>query len=214
MNDSFHPYRPIRRDFPDQLALGAENDHRAYESKGLIFDISQDYLTESHSNFRKEYPVYYIVGSSFYSLLKLYLKKPVNLAVGDLIDLDENKNAFQRIKRITIDQILKGAEYILEEMLIKLVKESELSKFVKFFNEAKPITVKLHQFTLLPGIGQKRMWTLLDARKMKVFESYKDIEERAGFDPVPIIVKRIIEELSGKERHNLFTRTIPMAGEK
>jgi putative nucleotide binding protein len=35
-----------------------------------------------------------------------------------------------------------------------MVKEQE-ERFVEFFNKAEPITTKLHQLELLPGIGKR-----------------------------------------------------------
>ena len=126
---------------------------------------------------------------------------------GDNLDLDRNKEKFYIVKRISFVQIPLGTEYTLEETLTNLVKEQE-QKFVKFFNEARPITVKLHQLTLIPGIGQKRMWTILDARKVKLFDSFKDFEIRAGVDPVPMLVKRLQQELTGNERYYLFSHPL------
>ena len=61
---------------------------------------------------------------------------------------------------------------------------------------------------MIPGIGQKRMWTILDARKVKLFDSFKDFEIRAGVDPVPMLVKRLQQELTGNERYYLFSHPL------
>lgn len=98
-------------------------------------------------------------------------------------------------------------------MVEEIIKENE-AKFVKFFNEAGPISTRLHQIELLPGIGKKHMWDILNARKEKEFESYQDIKERVPMlaDPVKLISKRIILELEGngdrkgKRKYILFTR--------
>ncbi|OLS25455.1 MAG: hypothetical protein HeimC3_14420 [Candidatus Heimdallarchaeota archaeon LC_3] len=178
---------------------------RTNEFFGIIFDFGQEFLTES--SYRKEFNVIHVIGEDHYSLLKIFLKHQLmGKVIGDRIDLEANKSSFHRIRRISLKQIPRGSEYPLEEQLTKIVTDQENSKFIKFFNEAKPITIKLHQLKLLPGVGQKRMWTIIESRKQKKYDSYKDIEKRAGFSPIPVLVKRIFEELSGEEQHVLFVK--------
>ena len=83
-------------------------------------------------------------------------------------------------------------EYIVEELV-----EAEEERFVSFYNDAQPITLRLHQLNLLPGIGKKLRNTILDERKRKPFESFEELEERvAGLhDPVSVLVERILEEI-------------------
>ncbi|MFW9928353.1 MAG: DUF655 domain-containing protein [Candidatus Thorarchaeota archaeon] len=192
---------------PNQLReiKSESSGNRPTESAGFIFDIGQDFISEA--SFRKEYNVLYVVGDEHFNLLKIYLKHPlIGKVIGDKINLKSANNEFYRIKRISLNQIPPGTVTDLEEMIKKIVEMEERTRFVKFFNEAKPITLKLHQLKLLPGVGHKRMWAILDARKTKLFESYKDIEERTGCNAPQVIVKRILEELTGNEKHILFTK--------
>ena len=177
------------------------------ESFGLIFDISHEYMSESGSSFRKEVTVVHVVGEAYFSLLKVILKRPIlGLVEADRLDFTDQRSNFYRIKRIKLNEIPKGSESVLEEQLTKLVVSQEKQKFVNFFNQAKPITIKLHQLKLLPGVGQKRMWDIIEARKKGEFESFKDIEERTGLISVPVLVNRILEELTSEEKYNLFTK--------
>lgn len=189
----------------DERGRKDRTSEKATENEGIVFELGHDFISDSRSTFKKEYPVVYVIGKDYYSILKLYLKRPLTVVVGDLIDLNTKKNDFQLIKRVTSEKIPKGSEFALEDIVNKLIKEQE-PKFVEFFNEAKPITTKLHQLKLLPGVGQKRMWTIIDTRKTQPFQNYSDIEERIGIDPIPLISGRIMEELKGKERYPLFTR--------
>ncbi|MFB6095119.1 MAG: DUF655 domain-containing protein, partial [Halodesulfurarchaeum sp.] len=79
-------------------------------------------------------------------------------------------------------------------------------RFVEFFNEAEPITPRQHALELLPSIGEKHMWEILDAREEGDFESLDDLKDRVDLlpDPRKIIVKRLKKELSGEEKHYLF----------
>jgi len=88
----------------------------------------------------------------------------------------------------------------------KLVKENE-PRFVNFFNNARPISTRLHQLELLPGVGKKHMWDIINERKKGEFKSFEDIRKRIKLmpDPVNAIIKRIMEELeSNIVRYRLF----------
>ena len=91
--------------------------------------------------------------------------------------------------------------FIIEEM----VKKNE-ERFVAFFNNAQPLTTRMHQIQLLPGLGKKHMWEILEERKDKPFENFADIKGRVKLmpDPEKIIVKRILQEIEGSEKHRLF----------
>ena len=64
----------------------------------------------------------------------------------------------------------------------------------------------MHQLELLPGIGSKHLWEILEERKKKPFESFEDIKKRVSLipDPEKMITKRIIEELEDKDKYRLF----------
>ncbi|MBW3022186.1 DUF655 domain-containing protein, partial [Candidatus Woesearchaeota archaeon] len=79
-------------------------------------------------------------------------------------------------------------------------------RFVDFFNKAQPLTTRMHQLELLPSLGKKHMWQIIEERKEKPFESFLDIKNRVKLmpDPEKIVIKRIINELSGIEKHKIF----------
>ena len=59
---------------------------------------------------------------------------------------------------------------------------------------------------LLPGVGKKHMWQIIEERKDKPFESFADLKKRVKLlpDPEKSILRRILLELDGKEKHRLF----------
>lgn len=60
---------------------------------------------------------------------------------------------------------------------------------------------------LIPGIGKKYMWQIINERERKPFESFEDLKTRTEIpDPAKLIAKRIIEELAGESKYRLFTR--------
>ena len=60
---------------------------------------------------------------------------------------------------------------------------------------------------LIPGIGKTYMKVMLDERERRKFESYVDLQERVGLkEPIKHISKRILEEITGETRMNLFVK--------
>jgi putative nucleotide binding protein len=78
---------------------------------------------------------------------------------------------------------------------------------VAYFNELQPLTPRLHGLELIPGIGKTFMKTILNAREKQPFTSFGDIQNRVGLrDPAKLIAKRIVEEISGDSRINIFIK--------
>jgi hypothetical protein len=64
------------------------------------------------------------------------------------------------------------------------VKDRE-QDFVTFFNKALSITPKLHMLHLLPGIGKKLMWEILEERNKKPFAEFCRYIGPDKIDPSP-----------------------------
>ena len=95
----------------------------------------------------------------------------------------------------------KELPHVVEEVISK-----DNDRFISFFNKAQPLTMRMHQLELLPGLGKKHMWEVINARKAKPFENFEDLKSRVKLipDPTGMVVKRILSELKGKEKYNLF----------
>jgi len=79
------------------------------------------------------------------------------------------------------------------------------ARFVDFFNNAKPLTVKMHQLELIPGIGKKLMWEILAEREKQPFKSIDDLQTRIKVIGIKKkIIERILSELQGNEKYRIF----------
>jgi len=169
--------------------------------------IVLDFLPRGHATGRQE-PLAQVIGNKYFSLLEVVVRKDVNIKSGDVVYIGESKrDHIDHIKRrITIKDLTTFARSELPFVVEKLVKENE-PRFVNFFNNARPISTRLHQLELLPGVGKKHMWDIINERKKGEFKSFEDIRKRIKLmpDPVNAIIKRIMEELeSNIVRYRLF----------
>ena len=121
---------------------------------------------------------------------------------------DAERDKVERVKRrIGYDELTQTAKGELPFIIEKIVKERE-QDFVAFFNKSISITPKLHMLHLLPGIGKKLMWEILETRTRKPFENFADISARIKAIPHPekMIQARILEELQDKDvKYHVFT---------
>ncbi len=169
--------------------------------------IILDFLSTGYPDRRHAEPVAQAIGTSFFSLLELVPREDVTLRPEEEVYIGEGKRDKIRFIKGQIEyrNLTNHSQRTLEEIVEKLVKKNE-ARFVDFFNKGYSVTPRMHQFQLLPGIGKKHLIDILDEKRKKPFESFKDISERVKLfpDPAKIIVRRIIEELSGDEKYYLF----------
>jgi putative nucleotide binding protein len=147
------------------------------------------------------------LGSDHLTLLELIPKKGVFLQPHQKVYIGEGKREeIHHIKgRIPVEKLTATARNTLQDAVGEIVTAQE-SKFIEFFNKAQPLSMRMHQLELLPGVGKKHMWEVLNARKEKLFESFDDIKTRVKLlpDPKQLVVKRIISEIEGKEKYRVF----------
>jgi len=166
-----------------------------------------DFLSRGHADSRKAEPTVQGIGNNFLSLLEVVLKPEVAVKPRDLIYIGEGKR--DRVKyirgRIKYDNLTGFAKKELEDVIDLIIDQNE-KRFVNFFNVAGPVSTRLHTLELLPGIGKKHMWTIIEQRRKKKFETLEDLKSRVEMlpDPKRMIKKRIIEELKESDRHRLF----------
>lgn len=170
--------------------------------------IVLDFLPEGHPGLGKPEPIAQAVGEKYFSLLEVVSRKDIELEVGDRIYIGEGtREKVKYIKKsISLEELTTLARSELEGVIKDLINEAD-ERFVNFFNNATPISTRMHSLELLPGIGKKHMWEIIEARKEKPFESYEDLKERVPSipDPKKLLFKRIMTELKGEDpRHRIF----------
>jgi putative nucleotide binding protein len=169
--------------------------------------IVLDFLSRGHADSRRAEPIAQGIGMNFLNLLEVVLKDGTEAKAGEILYIgDQKRDKVKYIKgRIKYNDLTMFAKDELEAVVDKIIDQNE-GKFVNFFNIAGPVTTRLHTLELLPGIGKKHMWNIIEERKKKKFESFEDLKKRVEMlpDPKRMIKKRIIEELKESDRHRLF----------
>ncbi|MFW9998892.1 MAG: DUF655 domain-containing protein [Candidatus Hodarchaeota archaeon] len=111
------------------------------------------------------------------------------------------------LKKIDYNDLTSTSKALIQPILEKEVLKYE-TEFVNFFNNSTSITPRMHALKLLPGIGQKHMWEILEARERQKFGTFQDIADRTSIsNPPKLIAQRIIKELQRDVKYYLFSKT-------
>lgn len=178
------------------------------EVNAVVLDIlSKGYPDDPRPMYRRE-PVVQAVGIEQFKLLEL-IPKTLDIEIGDLVYIGGGERPkIERVKRrLRYNELTHGAVQELPFAVERIVKERE-SVYVDFYNRAISITPKLHMLHLLPGIGKKLMWEIIEEREKRPFENFADISQRIKTIPHPdrMILNRIIEEIQDPNvKYHLFT---------
>ncbi len=169
--------------------------------------IVLDFLSHGHSAMDRSQPVAHVVGEEYFSLLEVIIRGDVILKTGDRIYIGDGKR--DKVKyirgRIGIKDLTVSARGELEDIVEDIIKEKP-ERFLNFFNKSGNITTRLHQLELLPGVGKRHLWAIIDERKSKPFESFTEIKKRVPLlpDPEKMVIKRIIGEMEDKDKYRVF----------
>jgi putative nucleotide binding protein len=179
------------------------------EEYAIVLDfLPNGYPFDSAPSHRKV-PIVQALGITKFIVLELVAKKDIYLKAHDKIYIgDAKRDRIHHINgKIASSKLTGTAASELPFVIENIVEENE-ARFVEFFNKAQPLSMRMHQLELLPGLGKKHMWEIVDERKVEPFKDFADIKKRVSLlpDPKSIIVKRIIKELDGLEKHKIFIR--------
>ncbi|WP_214019622.1 DUF655 domain-containing protein [Methanoculleus sp.] len=179
------------------------------EENAVVIDVlPMGYMSDQRPTYKRE-PVVQAVGVDQFKLLELVPKPGADIQIYDRVYIgDAEREKVERVKRrISYDDLTATAKLELPFVVEQIVRENE-PRFVDFFNKSVPITPKFHMLHLLPGIGKKLMWEIIEQRGKKPFESFADISGRIKSLPHPdrMIVSRILHEIEDPdEKYHIFT---------
>jgi putative nucleotide binding protein len=153
----------------------------------------------------------YAVSVSDFALYELSLAGDADISILDRVRVRPDFEAgIDRGREVDYGDLSDGARSELDYVVEDIVDENE-RRFVDFYNDAQPISLRLHQLNLLPGIGDKLRDNILDERKRHgPFESFDDLADRVDglHNPREVVVERILEEMQEEDlKYHNFARS-------
>lgn len=177
------------------------------EEKAIILDFLANGYPFDKTPSHKKTAIAQAIGTLRFTLLELVPKKDIVLQTHQEVYIGEGKrDDIHHINgKITLNKLTGNARVEMEYVIDDIVKKNE-SRFVDFFSNSQALSMRMHQLELLPGLGKKHMWEIIDERKGEPFKSFDDIKARVKLmpDPKKLIIKRILKELEGDEKYNIF----------
>ena len=179
-------------------------------SQNIPSVIILDYL--AHGREGDESPQYrkpqllQVIQEEGFVLCEIVLKQGPLGAIGDSMNIEDHPDYIEYTRQIEYEDLSVGAKSELERIIREIIQNNS-QKFVDFFNDSGPISIRLHQLNLLPGVGGKIRDRVLQARKYSSFESFEDIEDKIDglYKPQEIILNRILEEIKNPDiKYHLF----------
>ena len=185
---------------------GEQQFQRKYEEYAYILD----FMLRGKSNTVKgrEGIIIQAIGEERLTLLELLGVQNMSFEVGERVYIgrEGRDKVISVLGRLDYDNISQSAKNELPNIVETIVIANE-KRFIDYMNMSQPITPRIHALELIPGIGKTYMMTIIKERDKKRFESFEDIQNRVGLrDPAKLIAKRIIDEIAGEARMNLFVR--------
>lgn len=184
----------------------AQPPPRKYEEYAYVLDFNP--RGKSTTVRGREGIIVTAIGEDRLTLLEVLGTPNSSFDVGERIYIGKEgrTKVLSVLGKMEYEKISSSAQTELPSVVEKIVTENE-SKFVEYLNNARPLTPRIHALELIPGIGKTYMKTMLEERDKKKFDSYTDLQERVGFkEPVKHIAQRIMDEITGESRMNLFVK--------
>jgi len=182
---------------------------KKYEDRGIVLDFLPQGKADDPRPIHLREQLAQVLGDTFFTLLEVVPKEGVTLTPHERVAIGkEQRDKVDRVKhRVSYTELSAAAKAELPSAVEKLINENP-DRFLDFFNRAPPITTRFHQLELLPGIGKKLMWAIIEERKKGPFKSFQDLEKRVKglSDAKKMIAKRVVMELEGVDKYRAFVR--------
>ena len=187
--------------------METDKTDRSKEEIAIVLDFLPNGYSYDERPMYMKTPIAQAVGKEHFVLLELVPKKGIHLQPFEDVYIGDGKRdkIHHIIGKVSIEKLSATAKSELEFVIQDIIRKNE-KKFIEFFNKAQPLSTRMHQLELLPGLGKKHMWQIIETRDEKLFESFADLKNRVKLmpDPEKAVIKRILQELSGSEKHKLF----------
>lgn len=177
------------------------------EEHAIILDFLPNGYPFDKRPSHKKTPIAQALGKGRLSLLELAPKPGVHLQPYEEVYIGEGlRDKVQHVLgKLDPQRMTQTARKELDFVIKDLIDKNE-SRFIAFYNNSRPLTIRMHQLELLPGVGKRHMKEILEAREERPFDNFEDMRKRVHLlpDPKGLIVRRIVNEILGMEKHRLF----------
>jgi|TARA_B100000959_G_scaffold90024_1_gene95636 putative nucleotide binding protein len=177
---------------------------KKYEEYAYVLDFNPHCKSKMIRG--REGPILQAIGEERLTLLEILALNGVEFKVGERIYIGKEgrTKVVSVLGKLIHEELSNDAVSELETIAELVIKNNE-DQYIEIFNSLHPVTPRLHALELIPGIGKTFMNQIINERSRLPFKNFDNLQERTGIkEPTKLIAKRIVEEISGSSRVNLF----------
>lgn len=138
------------------------------------------------------------IGTDYFTLLEGTLPADATVTPGDRVTTTDNHQGptTSITRRLTYDTLSQDAQDRLTPTIESIILANE-HRFLDYFNDAQPISLRRHQLDLFPGIAETLRESIIHQRKQQPFADFDDLEHRVDNvrNPHTILTERVLTEL-------------------
>ena len=156
----------------------------------------------------REGPIVQAIGEDRFTLLEFLALNNAKFEIGERISIgQEGRTKIKSVLgRLSYDDLSNDSKEDLMSVVESMILLNE-SRYIIYYNELQPLTPRLHALELIPGIGKTIMKQIVEERTKNLFSTFEDLQNRVKIrDPIKLLAKGIIKEISGATRICLFMR--------
>ena len=97
-----------------------------------------------------------------------------------------------------IRDLSNGASTELPIVIQQIIEDSPDVFVQQFFNRAGNLSLKMHAFELLSGVGSKKALEMVASRGRVGWESFAQLDEDCGINAAKLLAKRFVSEIEDR----------------
>ncbi|MFL2968899.1 MAG: DUF655 domain-containing protein [Candidatus Poseidoniaceae archaeon] len=97
-----------------------------------------------------------------------------------------------------IRDLSNGASIELPIVIQQIIEDSPEVFVQQFFNRAGNLSLKMHAFELLSGVGSKKALEMVASRGRVGWESFAQLNEDCGINAAELLAKRFVSEIEDR----------------
>ena len=137
------------------------------------------------------YEVHALTEPSLYLVRARVIDKE-GITSGSRLIVEENKVGPLSLLRYR-DLSSNSEDIILDELMGTIKDNTEIH--LGFYNRANNISLKVHAFQLLPGIGKSKAQKMVQSRGMAGWMDFSEVDEACEIDSVRLLAERYLIEI-------------------
>ena len=188
--------------------MDAERGSKKYEEYAYVLDELPHGRPGSSRAAYQVRGVIQIIGETYFTLLEAAPRRDATINFRERIYVGKagRTKVSHILGRISYGELTSAAKAELPGVIETIIRSDD-KRFIAFFNTSQPITPRMHALELIPGIGKRLMWQVLEQRESEPFNSFEDLQKRVNLpDPAKLLARRVLKEMSEDEKYLIFSR--------